>query len=123
MGASWISYAVLADIVGNDAAQALCATWGGVSIYVPRIPSEGGEIAKVIGLPALGRLMQVYSGEHVVVPNRRKAGPSKGKALDLLAAGWTPRDVALKLDLTQRYVEYLAKSTRTGTRQGNLLDL
>lgn len=122
MGASWISYAELAGIVGDDAAQALCSTRGGVTLYVPKLLAEGGEIAKIIGVPALRLLARVYGGEMIVVPNRRKAGPQKGKILDMLARGASARDIALRLDVTQRYVEYLAKVGRPRQHQGNLLD-
>lgn len=123
MGACWISWGELAGLIGNDAAQALCSTRGGVTLYVPKLADESGEIAKTIGAPALRKLAQVYGGEVIVVPNRRKAGPRKGKILDMLAQGTSARDIALRLDVTQRYVEYLAKSARPKTHQGSLLEL
>lgn len=122
MGASWISYAELAGIIGNDAAQTLCSTRGGVTLYVPKLMDEHGELAKIIGVPALRLLSRVYGGEMVVVPNRRKDGPRKSKILDMLAAGTSARDIALRLDVTQRYVEYLARSGRLKARQCSLLD-
>ena len=123
MGATWISWGELVGLIGSDAAQALCSRLGGVTIYVPMQPDANGEIAKIIGLPALRKLAQVYGRDHIVVPNRRKEGPRKSKILDMLATGWAPRDIALRLDVTQRYVEYVAKSVRNGARQGSLLDV
>lgn len=122
MGASWISWSELAGLIGSDAAQALCSRLGGVTLYVPMQPDGSVEIAKIIGLPALRKLAQVYGRDHIVVPNRRKEGPRKSKILDMLATGWAPRDIALRLDVTQRYVEYVAKSARPSTTQGSLLD-
>ncbi len=123
MGACWISWGELAGIIGNEAAQTLCSTLGGVPLYVPHVAAPVGDLAKLIGVPALHKLAQVYGGAMIAVPNRRKAGPSKGKILDMLAQGTPPRDIALRLDVTQRYVEYVAKSARPKNRQGNLLDL
>ena len=122
MGAVWISYAELAGLIGNDAAHTLCRTRGGVTLYVPKVPDEGGELARIIGLAALRKLVEVHGGEIIVTPNRRKEGPRKGKILDMLAKGMSERDIALRLDVTQRYVEYLAKSARHSARQGSLLD-
>lgn len=121
MGASWISWGELAGLIGNDAAQALCSTLGGVTLYVPMLADASGDLAKIIGAPALRKLAQVYGGDMIVVPNRRKEGPRKSKILDMLARGIAPRDIALSLDVTQRYVEYLAKSARPRARQGSLL--
>ena len=123
MGASWISWGELAGLIGNDAAQALCSTLGGVSLYVPMQADASGDIAKIIGVPGLHKLAQVYGGDMIVVPNRRKEGPRKGKILDMLDRGMAARDIALRLDVTQRYVEYLAKSARPSARQGSLLDM
>lgn len=122
MGACWISWGELAGLVGNDAAQALCSTRGGVTLYVPKVPDEGGELARILGMAALRKLVEVYGGEIIVTPNRRKEGPRKGKILDMLARGMSAREIALKLDVTQRYVEYLAKAGRQKVAQGNLLD-
>lgn len=122
MGASWISYAELEGIIGKDAAQTLCSTRGGVTLYVPKLLDEGSEIGRIVGVPALRLLAQVYGGESIVVPNRRKAGPRKEKILDMITAGLSARDIALRLDVTQRYVEYLAKAARPKATQGRLLD-
>ena len=121
MGANWISWAELAGLIGNDAAQALCSTRGGVTLYVPMQADPAGEIAWIIGVPALRKLAQVYGGDMIVVPNRRKEGPRKSKILEMLDKGMAPRDIALALDVTQRYVEYLAKQARPTAIQGSLL--
>lgn len=104
--------------VKNVAGYTACVT-----LYVPKLMDAQGEIAKIIGVPALRLLSRVYGGEMVVVPNRRKDGPRKSKILDMLAAGTSARDIALRLDVTQRYVEYLAKVGGRRQNQGNLLDM
>lgn len=123
MGANWISWAELTGLIGNDAAQALCSTLGGVTLYVPKLEDESSKIAKIIGATALRKLAQVYGGEIIMVPNRRRRGPIKDKILNMLAQGVSGRDIALRLDVTQRYVEYLAKAGGSQQRQGNLLDI
>lgn len=123
MISSWIRYSELAGLIGNDAAQAMCSTFGGVTLYVPKRVDENGKIARIIGVPALRKLVEVYGGECIITPNRRKDGPRKNSIMDMLAQGKSARDIALNLDVTQRYVEYLAKSARPKSRQGTLLDM
>lgn len=122
MAAVWISYGELVGIIGEDAAQALCSTRGGVSLYVPKLMDPQGDIAKIIGIPALRKLSQVYAQDYIVVPNRRKAGPRKAQVLDLLAKGMGARDIALALDVTQRYVEYVAQTARPQKTQASLFE-
>ena len=123
MSATWISYGELAGLIGADAALVLCRTYGGVTLYIPKSIKADSELARIVGLPALRVLATVYGGEVVTVPNRRKAAPRKGKILELLAAGTPAREIALRLDVTQRYVEYVATVGRPKGRQGSLLDM
>lgn len=123
MPSTWISYGELAGLIGADTALILCRTYGGVTLYIPKSIKADSELARIVGLPALRVLATVYGGEVVTVPNRRKAAPRKGKILELLAAGTPAREIALRLDVTQRYVEYVATAGRPKGRQGSLLDM
>ena len=123
MAAAWISYGELTDLIGPDAALALCQAYGGVALYIPKNIKADSELARIVGLAALRVLATVYGGEGVTVPNRRKAAPRKGKILEMLAAGTPAREIALRLDVTQRYVEYVATVGRPRGQQGSLLDI
>lgn len=123
MAAAWISYGELTGLIGPGAALALCQVYGGVALYIPKNIKADSELARIVGLAALRVLATVYGGEVVTVPNRRKAAPRKGKILEMLAAGTPAREIALRLDVTQRYVEYVATVGRPKGRQGSLLDL
>lgn len=123
MAAAWISYGELTGLIGPDAALALCRAYGGVALYIPKNIKADSDLARIVGLAALRVLATVYSGEVVTVPNRRKAAPRKGKILEMLAAGTPAREIALRLDVTQRYVEYVATVGRPKGQQGSLLDL
>lgn len=123
MAATWISYGELAGLIGADAALALCRAYGGVALYIPKAAKPDSALARIVGVAALRVLSTVYGGEVVTVPNRRKAAPRKGKILEMLAAGTPAREIALRLDVTQRYVEYVAAMGRPKGQQGSLLDL
>lgn len=123
MAAAWISYGELTGLIGPDAALALCRAYGGVALYIPKNIKADSDLARIVGLAALRVLATVYGGEVVTVPNRRKAAPRKGKILEMLAAGTPAREIALRLDVTQRYVEYVATVGRPKGRQGSLLDI
>lgn len=122
MAATWISYGELAGLIGADAALALCRTYGGVTLYIPKSIKADSELAHIVGLPALRALTAVYGGGVVTVPNRRKAAPRKGKILEMLECGVPAREIALSLDVTQRYVEYLSRTARPGLAQASLFD-
>ena len=120
MAAAWISYGELTGLIGPDAALTLCRAYGGVALYIPKNIKADSELARIVGLAALRVLATVYGGEVVTVPNRRKAAPRKDKILE---AGTPAREIALRLDVTQRYVEYVATVGRPKGRQGSLLDM
>lgn len=109
MGDAWISYGELARIIGAEAAGRLCAAYGGVSFYVPKNPSPESSLVKIIGHPALASLARVYGGETITVPNHRKS-PSKARIIDMLGRGKSAREIALALDVTERYVQHLARN-------------
>jgi len=122
MARVWISYGELVDIIGADMAKTLCITRGGVYIYVPKIESTDTELAKVIGITALRSLIAVYGGEVIVVPNHRKGTPRKGDIIKMLDAGASAREIALRLDVTQRYVEHVSTVSRPKAKQASLFE-
>ena len=122
MARVWISYGELVDIIGADMAKTLCITRGGVYIYVPKIESTDTELAKVIGITALRSLIAVYGGEVIVVPNHRKGTQRKGDIIKMLDAGASAREIALRLDVTQRYVEHVSTVSRPKAKQASLFE-
>ena len=122
MARVWISYGELVDIIGADMAKTLCITRGGVYIYVPKIESTDTELAKIVGIPALRALIAVCGGEVIVVPNHRKSTPRKGDIIKMLDAGASAREIAIRLDVTQRYVEHVSTVSRPKAKQASLFE-
>jgi DNA-binding NarL/FixJ family response regulator len=123
MASTWVSYGELVDIIGVSMAKTLCMTRGGVSLYIPKLASPQSELAKIVGMGAMHALSAVHGGEVIVVPNRRNKEPQKGKILEMLNAGASPREVALRLDVTQRYVEHVASRIRPKVAQVSLFEV
>lgn len=128
MAEIWVSYPELSDLIGADAARALCACLGGVPVYVPRKAADAASartLARIVGPRALDALCAAYGGAHIAVPNGRRAEPLKRRALAMLEAGRSRRDIALELGLTERYVRQLARQLRNAAdtpRQCTLFD-
>lgn len=120
MAGQWLTWETLVEITGREAAAALCAHCGGVRVYVPKTASASTALGRIVGLEAATALAALYGGEEIVPPNRRRV-PAKGEIIALLEQGLSLRAVALRLDVTQRYVEHVAQLTRPRPVQGSLL--
>ncbi len=122
MAGIWVSFGNLQDIIGEDMARVLCQSMGGVTFYVPKKATPGHDLVRLIGKAGLRSLSAVYGGEVIVVPNYRRGKPRKGEIIKLLERGVSMRDIALRLDVTERYVEHIATSVRPRAIQGSLLE-
>lgn len=120
MGCEWVHFGALADVIGRDAAAALCGEMGGVPVYVPAAPRPGHDLERIVGRQALLALAAVYGGARIMVPNLRRGQPRKGEILELLGRGLSRRDIALRLCVTQRYVELVAQRARPAAVQASL---
>ncbi len=119
----WVSFAALADIIGRDRAQALCSARGGVRVYIPKSAESAPDLERIVGPPALRALISVYGGCYITTPNHRRGKPKKADVIRLLESGESVRKIALRLDVTERYVEYLASLYRTRPKQGSLFTI
>ncbi len=120
MAGQWVTFEQLADIMGADRAEALCRARGGVRVYVPVTASPRSCLAPLVGLPALAALSAALGGQVIVPPNRRRAPARKAEIVRLLEQGVPRRAVALRLDVTERYVEFVAQMTRARPVQASL---
>lgn len=120
MAGQWVTFESLRDVMGADRAEALCRARGGVRVYVPLTPRPGSSLAPIVGLPALRALSAAYGGQVIVPPNRRRAPARKAEIVRLLEQGVPRRAVALQLDVTERYVEFVAQMTRPRQVQASL---
>lgn len=106
MGAIWVSYGELCEVIGNEAADKFSAVYDGVSFYIPKSPLQSPPLYPLLGHEALSALSRVYGGGAIIVPNRRKL-PIKEKVINMLEKGKSAREIALSLDVTERYVQII----------------
>lgn len=115
MSALWVSFGELCEIMGQEAAERLCAIYGGLSFYVPKRPWSETKLAAIIGHKQFAALARIYGGGEITIPNRRGKEPAKAKIIELIEAGKGAREIAIEMGVTQRYVESLAKGSKKRT--------
>ena len=113
----WVSMRELEELIGEEKAYTLANTRAGVATYIPKTYTGRESLVDLVGLPAATTLAKAFGGEYVMLPNVRKREPKKREVLELLASGKPQREIALALDVTQRYVEQIAVQKRETDRQ------
>ncbi|HCU68157.1 MAG TPA: RNA helicase [Desulfomicrobium sp.] len=109
MSAYSISWPELADLIGHEAATALCQHYGGLTKYVPA-DSKRGDLRKLIGQAAADTLASMHGGETLELPNRvNKPEPKKPQILRLLEGGLSVRQVAMQAGVTENWVKMLKR--------------
>lgn len=117
MGAQYISWPDLCEVIGVDAATALCASMGGCSVYVPKNP-RFGELPPIIGADAMRELSAYAGGSTLRLPNEvRKAMPKKTRIISLLRAGHSVTSVARQMGVTEVWVQRLKARGASAQRQ------
>ena len=56
------------DVAGPEAALALCSTYGGGSVYIPRRLEPGHPLLRLLGAESAARLASYYGGDKLDVP-------------------------------------------------------
>jgi hypothetical protein len=112
VSARWVSEVELRAAVGGGDARALLEEFGGLSIYVPRVPActntLGRNLLEILSWPGYVRLTKLCGGETIRLPNLRRR-PAALEAHRLLAEGKSARQVADALCISLRYVERLSR--------------
>ncbi|MDY0274781.1 MAG: Mor transcription activator family protein [Desulfomicrobium sp.] len=107
MAAISVSWPRLVDIIGKDAATALCKKYGGVDVFVPK-KAHFGELPKLIGESAMQDLSACFGGEYIMLPNEvNKPKPVKSAIIERLEKGHSPREVAMEYKVTLAWVRRL----------------
>ena len=115
MSASWMPWADLVSIIGNDAATALCLAMGGTEVYIPKDP-EGGRIEAVIGPQAAAILSRRCGGVSVFLPSGLYRASMTPRIIGLLQAGWKPPRIARECKVSERHVRQILADIRRGDR-------
>lgn len=84
-------------------------------LWVPTLASEDHVIAKLVGVPAMSRLVEEFGGEHLSVPSLHGVFVEGRNALirDRFLAGVGSREISLETGLTERRVQQIRREFET----------
>jgi len=100
----------IVEIIGEEAAAKLIASFGGTRLYVPHSPCPDDALAREVGTGAAMKLAEMFGGERVELP---KPPPRRTQILALRAAGRSVEEIARVLSCTRRRVfQVLAEARR-----------
>lgn len=120
MGAQYISWPDLCEVIGTDAARALCAVCGGDCVYVPKNP-KFGELPAIIGETVMRELSAYAGGSTLRLPNEiRKHKPKKTQIVDMLRDGQTVTAIVRQVGVTDVWVRRLKAKGVHAQRQCRL---
>jgi hypothetical protein len=102
----------LRRVLDRGQADLLCRVWGGVTTYLPVTPDARHDFAAVLGPRGMEILCAAFGGQNVTLPNANHM-PKKSEIIARLEQGEAPRDIALSLQVTERWVRHLAARYRT----------
>lgn len=110
----------ISDSLGLHVAAALCAAYGGRTLYVPDKPTPGHPLARELGEDGLRRLCNLFGGQTIHLPKLDSArlARERRKAIRLSGLGLTPREIADMLDVSHGTVLRWLRSSRG--REGTL---
>lgn len=120
MSERWMSLPELAGVIGEDAAEKLCRTFGGMPKYVPHDPKPSHPYARIIGMPALARLSAYAGGWHLSLPNLRRPEDEKPRIIALLEEGWPVPRIAEECVVSERWVRVVKAEQRLAQRMRRL---
>ncbi len=100
----------IVELIGEEAAAKLIASFGGTRLYVPHSPCPNDPLARAVGTEAALKLARMFGGERVELP---KPPPRRTQILALRAAGHSIEAIARALNCTRRRVfQVLAEARR-----------
>ena len=97
----------LAALIGRPGALAMCSVWGGSRFYVPRSPASGSAIVALLGELQAAKLAKHYAGGFIDLPAPPVAEARRIEAKRLRAEGYLMREVAERLDISEKWARKL----------------
>lgn len=101
--------AEIADLIGNEGADAIVNQYGGTSLYVPSCMSYmtiDHPLAKLLGIEAAQKMVPIFGGDDFDIPKADAVKRARRNALIFVdrAAGLSHSALARKYDLTERQI-------------------
>ena len=102
----------LVAVIGEEAALALAAAFGGEQLYVPAAPGADHPISRAIGPAAAAELARHYHLTHIAVP---LGAMRRARVLALAAAGLKPAAIQRETRFSRNFVYKVLAEARDGT--------
>lgn len=104
----------VAEVVGEEDALRLARACGGVEMVVPRDHAANHPWRSALGASSFAKLVHVFGGRSVSLPRGTFVASLQRRAdvLALHATGKTARDIALRLELTERHVRRIIAAAK-----------
>ena len=113
MSRTSVSWPELVRVMGEDGARDMCASYGGIPVYIRQSPSE--TLLFAVGEAAARAICKEYGGTEIIPPIGPRKGPTnKERAIQMLEGGMSQLDVAIALRCHIRTVEYAAQAINGG---------
>ena len=107
-------FRLLAKSIPAQTLLALSERFGGTTTYIPKRGREKSPLASVLDAGSFSALSATFGGENVAIPTARsiRCVIRNREILELLASGWSTRNVALKVGMSQREIFRIAQLAR-----------
>jgi uncharacterized protein YerC len=112
MASTWVSLVSLRELLGDDAANALCTVYAGRRIYIPVEP--GDELVRILG-DCAWTLCAEYRGMEIMLPTATiQQQTKKERIVRLLEQGLSYSEIVSAVGCTERHVAGIASCIRKG---------
>lgn len=101
----------LVSLLGEDAAAALSAVYGGGRLYVPRFVGAHHPITETIGATGAALLVGEFGGGHIEIP---MALGKRAMVEQLLTGGKTVPEICRRVGVSRRHVFYIKDELNGG---------
>ena len=116
----------LIDLIGFDATMKLLQARGGCKVHIPKTPTKGRVLAKIIGLQALTALCDHFGDEQLELPKDDKPiiQARNAAVVKRRADGASHSELAVEFNITRRWSIEICKAyeqeVQVKSRQGKL---
>lgn len=113
----------LVSRLGAEATLLLIEARGGIRVFVPIEPTEGCELAKIVGLEPARKLAAAFGGEQLRVPLARGKWTGAWRARVYRARGMSLPEIARRLGCIENTVRTMLKAHAADTQMAMPLEL
>ncbi len=106
-----IGFERIADIIGIESTEMMCARLGGSSIYIPQIPNPNSRFVLAIGHANAAKLCNVFACKILHLPSRNSITrlARKNEIINDIKKGISVPEIAVKNGITVQHVRLIKR--------------